>query len=277
VSIGGSPTPYIDCHGVQIHYRFDGGEGRSVLVLSNSLGTNFSMWDPQIGALTQRFRVLRYATRGHGHSATPPGPYTIEALGRDVICLMDALGIARAHFCGLSMGGMTGLWLGINQPERFERLALCNTAAHIGTLDGWNTRIAQVRESGMAGISSAILQRWFTKEFTARAPEAIEPVRTMLLQTSPTGYMACCEAVRDADLTGEADRVGSATLVISGSHDPATPPADGRWLASRIPGARYVELNSSHLSNIEAAPQFTSELLTFLEAKWTSASAIPQV
>jgi 3-oxoadipate enol-lactonase len=251
---------------LRFHCRIEGTEGRPVVVLSNSLGTNLSMWDPQIPALAPHFRVLRYDTRGHGRSAVPPGPYTIETLGRDVIGLLDSLDVERAHFCGLSMGGMTGLWLGIHHPERFQRLALCNTAARVGTPDLWNARIAQVQKGGVAAITAAVLERWFTPVFVGSAPQTVDSVRRMLLESPADGYVACCEALRDADLTEQAARVRAPTLVVSGSRDPAAPPADGRLLASKIPGARYLELESSHLSNIEAAPQFTSALLDFLEA-----------
>jgi 3-oxoadipate enol-lactonase len=222
------------------------------------------MWDPQIPALQDAFRILRYDTRGHGLSAAPPGPYTYDQLGRDVLALLDAAQISRATFCGLSMGGQTGIWLGANAPERFERLVLSNTAAHIGNPEIWNTRIATIQADGMAAIVRATIERWFTPQFIAEAPEEIAAVRMMLLNTPPQGYAACCEAIRDADLTAQASRMKAPTLVISGSHDPATPPAQGRLLASTIPGARYVELDAAHLSNIEAEPQFTAALLNFL-------------
>jgi 3-oxoadipate enol-lactonase len=159
-----------------------------------------------------------------------------------------------------------GIWLGANAPDRFARLVLCDTAAHIGSPEIWNGRIAAIRAGGMPAIVSGAIERWFTPKFIAREPEMIASVRRMILGTPPQGYIACCEAIRDADFTDEASRVNVPTLVISGTHDPATPPAHGRLLASKIRGARYVEFDASHLSNIEAAPQFTAAVRDFLSA-----------
>jgi 3-oxoadipate enol-lactonase len=256
--------PFLESSGARLHYRLDGKPHAPAIVFSNSLGTNLSMWDPQIPALQDAFRILRYDTRGHGLSAAPPGPYTYDQLGRDVIALLDAAQIPRATFCGLSMGGQTGIWLGANAPERFDRLVLCNTGAHIGSPEIWNARIAAMKTGGMPPLVPSIIERWFTQRFIAEAPEEVAAVRMMLLNTPPQGYAACCEAIRDADLTALASRVNAPTLVISGSHDPATPAAQGRQLASLIPGARYVELDAAHLSNIEAEPKFTAALLDFL-------------
>ena len=256
--------PFVDIQAGRFHYRFDGSPGWPVVVLSNSLGATLSMWDPQVPALSRQFRVLRYDPRGHGLSAAPAGPYTIEGLGRDVVGLLDALGIARAHFCGLSMGGLTGLWLGIHAAERLDRLVVCNTAARVGTAEAWNGRIATVRKGRMEAVVPALLERWFTAAFRASAPQVIESTRQMLLQAPVQGYVACCEAVRDADLREQVAEVKARTLVISGARDPVTPPADGRFLAEKIPGARYVELEAAHLSNVEAPAQFTDALLQFL-------------
>lgn len=262
--------PFVESNGVYIRYRLEGRPGAPVIVFSNSLGTNLFMWEPQISALREEFRILRYDTRGHGLSAVPAGPYTQEQLGGDILALMDSLGIRQAHFCGLSMGGQVGIWLGANAADRFARLVFCDTAAHIGNPEIWNARIAAIRAGGMPAIVSATIERWFTQRFIARAPEAIASVRRMILNTPPQGYIACCEAIRDTDLTGRASRINAPTLVISGTHDPATTPAQGRALASMIPGARYLELDAAHLSNIEAAPQFTAAIHEFL-----SATAVP--
>jgi len=262
--------PFIDVNGVCLRYRLEGKPGAPVIVFSNSLGTNLSMWEPQVSALRGDFRILRYDTRGHGLSAVAPGPYTQEQLGGDILALMDAIEIPRAHFCGLSMGGQVGIWLGANAPQRFARLVLCDTAAHIGNPEIWNARIAAIRAGGMPAIVSGTIERWFTPRFIAHSPEVVAPVRRMILDTPPQGYIACCEAIRDADFTEEASRVNAPTLVISGTHDPATPPAQGRLLASMIRGARYLEFDAAHLSNIEAAPEFTAAVRDFL-----SASAVP--
>jgi 3-oxoadipate enol-lactonase len=256
--------PYTEINSALFHYRMDGAEVAPVVVLSNSLGTNLAMWDAQIPALAQKFRVLRYDSRGHGSSDVTPGPYTIARLAQDVVGLLDSLHISSAHYCGLSVGGMIGQWLGINASERFKSLTLCNTAARIGTTDGWNTRIAAVREGGIAPIANAVASRWFTEDFAKREPTWVEAARQMLLHTPPEGYVATCAALRDEDLREQVSRVTLPTLVISGTQDAATTAADGQVIAGKIPSARHVELNAAHLSNIEAADAFTAALLKFL-------------
>lgn len=247
-----------------IHYRFDGPAEAPVLVLSNSLGTDLSLWDVQVPAFARQFRVLRYDSRGHGRSLVTPGPYTIDRLGRDVVALLDGLNVERAHFCGLSMGGMIGLWLGVNAPQRIDRLVLCNTSARVGTPDLWNARIEAVRNNGMASIVGAVLERWFTAAFRERSPEAVAAVRRSLEAAPAEGYVAACAAVRDMDQRDAIGRIRLPTLVIAGTHDAVTPPADGRFLADTIPDARYVELDAAHLSNIEAAERFTAQVSSFL-------------
>jgi 3-oxoadipate enol-lactonase len=256
--------PLLEAGGLRVHYELDGRPGAPVVVFSNSLGSDLSMWEPQMPALQASYRVLRYDTRGHGRSAVPPGPYTIEVLAQDVLRLLDGLGVDRAHFCGLSMGGKIGMWLGARAPERVGKLVLCNTGARIGTAERWNGRIEDVRRTGMAGISGAVVERWFTPAFRQAAPQTVAKARAMVEATPPEGYVACCAAIRDADETPELGRIRAATLVISGRHDPATPPADGRFIAHAVAGARYVELEASHLSNVEAAEAFTAELVRFL-------------
>jgi 3-oxoadipate enol-lactonase len=255
---------FVEIGEARLNYRFDGPENAPVIVLSNSLGANLSMWDPQATVLCKKFRVLRYDTRGHGLSTVTPGPYTIEQLGRDVLALFDALKIESAYFCGLSMGGMIGIWLGVNAANRVKGLALCNTAAKIGTADGWNARIKDVKERGMAAIATTVVLRWFSENFVKKSPEVVEAMRQMLLQAPPEGYAACCAAIRDMDQTGNLARVEPRTLVIAGALDPVIPLADAKLVADGIPGASYVELQAAHLSNIEAAPQFSEALLKFL-------------
>lgn len=250
--------------GARFHYQSDGAANGPVVVLSNSLGTNLAMWDAQIPALEQKFRVLRYDSRGHGLSDLTPGPFTIAGLAQDVVGLLDALQVSTAHYCGLSVGGLIGQWLGINAAKRFKSLTLCNTAARIGSTDGWNSRIDTVRAGGMAAIANGVVSRWFTEDFAKRAPTWVEAARQMLLHTPPEGYVATCAALRDEDLRETISRVSLPTLVISGARDSATTAADGRYLAEKIPGAQHLELNSAHLSNIEAAEQFTPALLKFL-------------
>lgn len=257
---------YMDKDGARLHYELEGRTDAPVLVLSNSLGTTLDMWAPQMPALLQHFRVLRHDARGHGQSDVTPGPYTIAQLGADVLALMDHVGIARAHFCGLSMGGMIGMWLGTHHAGRLERLVLCNTAAKIGTPDTWNPRIAKVEAEGMASVADTVLERWFTAGFRDRAPQQVAVVRDMLLNTAPAGYTANCAAVRDMDQRAEIASIRVPTLVIAGAHDGSTPAADGRAVSDAIPGARYVELDAAHLSNWEQSERFTQALLGFLSA-----------
>jgi len=257
--------PFANLGDVRIRYELT-GDARSVLVLSNSLGTDYSMWDPQVAALARHFRILRYDTRGHGGSSVPPGDYTVEQLGRDVLTLLDTLALDRVDFCGLSMGGSTGMWLGINAPERVDRLVLCNTAAKIGTLETWNARIATVRKDGMKPVAATVIERWFTPEFRAAHPETVATTRKMLENSPPEGYISNCAAVRDLDFRDTASRIQPRALVMYGSKDPAIPVSDAHFLISQIPGSRGVELNASHLSNVEQAEAFTQALMEFLRS-----------
>nr|WP_314543049.1 3-oxoadipate enol-lactonase [uncultured Massilia sp.] len=255
---------FVDLAGVRLHYRTDGQAGRPCLVLSNSLGTDLSMWDAQARALAADFFVVRYDTRGHGRSGIAAGPATIEDLGRDVLGLLDHLGIARFAFCGISMGGITGQWLGIHAPERIERLVLANTAARIGTEEGWTGRATLVRDASMTAVADGAAARWFTDGFAAHAPEVVAGLVAGLRAQDPEGYAACCEALAEADLRTAVARIDAPTLVIAGAHDPVTTVADGAWLCERIAGARMQTLAASHLSNIEAADTFTRSLRGFL-------------
>lgn len=256
--------PFFDTGTGKLYYEIEGPDDAPVLVLSNSLGTTLAMWLPQLASLTEHFRVLRYDTRGHGQSEVTTGPYSIAQLGRDVVALLDGLNIPSAHFCGLSMGGMTGIWLGVNAPDRIGRLVLCNTSAAIGVPEVWNARIAKVKQDGMESIIDGVLERWFTADFLVHATAQVERVRQMLRNTSAEGYVANCAAVRDMDQRSELSRITAPTLVIGGRHDKATPPEHGELIARAIPGAKYVELNAAHLSNWEVAQAFTQQLLSFL-------------
>jgi 3-oxoadipate enol-lactonase len=258
--------PFADLSDVRIHYSLTGPESVPVLVLSNSLGANFSMWDPQLPVFNSHFRLLRYDTRGHGQSSVTPGPYSIELLANDVLHLLDALRIDRAHFCGLSMGGQIGQWLGIHAPQRLHKLVLSNTGAKIGTPDGWNTRISSVLARGMKDVSAGIISRWFTSSFTSAHPDVAASTQKMIESSNPQGYTACCVAIRDLDTRQQLPSIMIPTLVIAGDQDLSTPPADGRFIASQIPGARFIELSAAHLSNIEAADRFTLEVEKFLLA-----------
>lgn len=249
-----------------IYYELSGSEQGPVLMFSNSLGTNISMWDPQMPFLARNFRILRYDTRGHGQSSVSPGPYAMDRLAGDVLTLLDQLRIDRVHFCGLSMGGMIGMLLAMQSPHRLRKLVLCNTAPKIGSLEQWNARIDTVRKQGMQGVVDGVLDRWFTPSFRAASPAAVQFTKQMLLTTPAEGYIGCCAAIRDTDLGDAISRIHAPTLIISGTHDPVTPPADGHFMEQRIPGAQYKELPAAHLSNIEAAEAFTMEVSNFLQA-----------
>ncbi len=256
--------PFADLSGVRLHYRLDGDAHLPVLVLSNSLGTNFSMWDPQVEAFSQHFRVLRYDTRGHGQSSVPPGPYSIDQLGGDVIGLLDHLGIDNANFCGLSMGGITGMWLGVHHPQRLRKLVLCNTAAWIGPPENWTQRAAIVERDGMGAIAAAVVERWLTPPYAARHPDLVDALKAMLNATSPAGYAANCLAVRDADMRESIATISLPTLVIAGTGDLPTPPRDGAYLARTIASAHYVELEAAHISNLEQQEAFARAVVDFL-------------
>jgi 3-oxoadipate enol-lactonase len=258
--------PQAAVNGTHLHYRVDGAERANApwLVLSNSLGADLSMWAPQVEAFAKHFRVLRYDTRGHGHSDTPKGPYTIEHLTGDVLGLMDALEIERAHFCGISMGGLTGMTLAARHAERFERVVLSNTAARIGSPEVWLPRAKRARDEGMLALADVVLPRWFSEQFIANEPLVFAPIRDVFVHTDNEGYAWNCEAINAADLRGEIAGIKAPTLVIAGTHDVSTTAEQGRALASGIPGARYVELDAFHISNIEKADEFTRTVLPFL-------------
>ncbi|QAU32986.1 3-oxoadipate enol-lactonase [Janthinobacterium sp. 17J80-10] len=251
---------------VSIHYQLDGDEKSPVLVMSNSLGTTLDMWAPQVEALSARFRLLRYDTRGHGQSQVTPGPYSIPQLGGDVLGLLNHLGIEKAHYCGLSMGGITGMWLAISHPQRIDRLVLANTAAYIGPPENWTTRVAKVQQDGIASIASAVVSRWLTPDYAEQHPEQVAYLEDMLKATPAEGYAANCIAVRDADYREAVRKITAPTLVIAGAGDLPTPPSDGRYLAESIPGAKYVELAGAHLSNQQEPQRFSSSVLEFLQA-----------
>jgi 3-oxoadipate enol-lactonase len=256
--------PIAHINNAHIHYEIQGQANAPALILSNSLGANFFMWDAQMPELRKHFRVLRYDTRGHGQSEVTPGPYTFEQLGRDVLALADTADMGEFSFCGLSMGGVTGMWSALHAAKRLHKLVLCSTGAKIGTSDVWNARIEAVRKSGTKSIAATTMERWFTRPFREREPQTVERIKKTLENTNTEGYVACCEALRDADFRKEIGSISVPTLVISATHDPATPPTDGKFLAKQIPAARYAELDAAHLANIEQQKQFTQEVSDFL-------------
>jgi 3-oxoadipate enol-lactonase len=222
------------------------------------------MWAPQIAAFTERFRVLRYDSRGHGSSDSPPGAYSMDRLGLDVVQLLDAVGVQQVDFCGLSKGGMIGQWLGVRAPERMRKLVLANTSAYMGPPSGWQSRIEGVLAKGMAPLTEASIARWFTPDFPASAPQAIAPIRQMLLACDPQGYAGCCAAIRDMDLRPTAPLITPPVLVIAGAQDPSTSVADGQWLADTVKDGRLAEIDAAHLSNVEQPRVFADAVLAFL-------------
>ena len=258
--------PFAKSADAQIHYALEGQADKPPLILSNSLGADLSMWDPQVPGFRKSFRVLRSDTRGHGESSVTPGSYSIERLAKDVLALADSQQFERFHFCGLSIGGQIGMWLAANAPQRLNKIVLSSTAAKIGTPEMWDTRIATVLKEGMKDVAAAAIERWFTTAFRAKNPSSVGKIHKILEATSPEGYAACCSGLRDFDFREKLSKIRVPTLVISGAHDPATTPADGQFLASHIAGARYVELHGAHLCNIEDADRFTQEASAFLNS-----------
>lgn len=262
--------PTMDVNGTTLHYQFDGPEDGPLMMLSNSLASNLSMWDPQIAPLTGAgFRVLRYDSRGHGQSAAPVGPYTIEMLGEDAVGLMDALGLHKVHFCGLSKGGMVGQVLGSTNGGRLLSLSLCDTSAYMvgGGTAAWDERIATVREKGMAGVADATIDRWFTKPGQQRMPEEVEKIRQMVLNTPVEGFCACSEAIKAMDLRETIRGITTPTLVIVGEQDPGTTVEMAKEIQERIAGSKLVVLpEAAHFSNVEQAEGFNKALLRFLQS-----------
>lgn len=248
----------------RIAWRIDGDADAPLLTLSNSLGTTMDMWAPQIPAFIGSHRVLRYDTRGHGRSSAPPGAYGLDRLGRDVVELLDCLEIETTAFCGLSLGGMTGQWLGVHAPQRLTQLIIANSASVMGPPSAWQQRIDTVLDKGMAAIADAVLDRWFTPEFRTGHPGAVAAVRDGLIATDPAGYSGCCAAIRDMDLTPLLPLIAVPTLVIAGDRDPATPAAQTCAIASVIVGARSARLDAAHLSNLECPEAFSDLVSSFL-------------
>lgn len=248
-----------------LHYRLSGPEHAPVLVLSNSLGTDFHMWRAQHEALSQHFRVLNYDVRGHGRSRLIDEEFTLAALGQDVLALLDRLDIERAHFCGISMGGLTGLWLGTHAPQRLQKLVVANSAARIGEARAWQTRADSVRHGGMGELAASAAERWFSPAFRVAQQAEVERLSNQLRQTSPEGYARCCEALAQADLRQQLAAINCPVLLIAGTEDPVTTAADADAMAAQIAGARRVDLPASHLSNIEAAAQFNRVVIDFLQ------------
>lgn len=251
--------------GCRIAYRVDGRRDAPALIFSNSLGCDMRMWDSQAAALAKNFRVLRYDARGHGASDRPAGAYSVDRLGRDVVELMDFLSIGEANFCGLSLGGMVGQWLGVRAPERLNKLVLANTAAYLGPPSSWDARIDLVRERGMAAIADAVIARWFTKTFLNESSDITDHWRGVLSSADSAGYAGCCAAIRDMDMRATAHLIKPRTLVIAGAQDEATPPDESKFIAERLYQGSLAQLNAAHLSNIECDEAFTGLIAEFFQ------------
>src|ERR1700754_2361890 len=256
--------PMIDADGCLLNVSVEGRDGGPTLMLSNSLGCTLQMWEPQMKAFTQLFRVIRYDRRGHGKSGVPAGPYSMERFGKDVLAILDDLNIERVHWCGVSMGGMVGQWLGGNAPQRVGKLVLAITACYYPDRTNWLNRIKAVNEGGLAAIADAVIAAWLPADFREREPQITTRLKQMLLEPPAQGYVACCEALSRLDQRDLLPRITAPTLVIAGRHDVATPVEAGEFIRSRIPGASMTLLDAAHISNVEQSHNFTEAVVGFL-------------
>jgi 3-oxoadipate enol-lactonase len=252
----------------RIYYRLEGNEGRPLVVMAHSLGTDHGQWQPQMDALLQEFQVLRYDIRGHGASGAPAGDYTLEQLGRDVLALAGAARAERFAFCGLSLGGMIGQWLGVHAGDRLTHLVLANTSPKVADPGIFEERRKTVLAEGMGKLAEAAIGRFFLPETVASGLPAVATIRRVLLATPPAGYAGCCAAIRDMDFTGVLDRIALPVLVVAGDRDQSLPwTGHGEILASRIPGAQAVHLPTAHLSNVEQPEAFNRAIVDFLRKR----------
>ncbi len=242
----------------------EGEADAPAILLVHSLGTNLHVFDRQVAALTPHFRLVRFDARGHGGSRVSEGPYSIDQLGKDALAVLDALKIDKAHFVGLSAGGLIGLWLMRNAPERIDRAVLANVAAQIGSADIWNERIRVVAANGVEALAPGLVENWFTRQYREQHPEIVERFEQALAAMSSEGYAGGAVAVRDADFRPELASIRHPVLVVVGKHDPVTPPGVGALVASAIPAAKTVTLEAAHLSPVEAAEAFNDAVLEFL-------------
>ncbi|WP_299151614.1 3-oxoadipate enol-lactonase [uncultured Acinetobacter sp.] len=258
--------PTFTSNDAQINYQTFGDATKPALVFSNSLGTKFSMWQPQIEFFQKDYFVGCYDTRGHGGSTAPQGPYQLDQLGQDVIHLLDHLNIQKAAFCGISMGGLTGQWLAINHPERFNHVIVANTAAKIGQEQAWLERAALVRAQGLAPIASTAASRWFTEPFIQSNAAIVAELSNDLGAGSPEGYASCCEALAKADLREQIKSVLVPVLIVAGQQDPVTTVADAQAMQHSIVNSQLCEINASHISSVEQAEAFNQAVQAFLAA-----------
>jgi 3-oxoadipate enol-lactonase len=236
-----------------------------VLLFSNSLSSNLTMWDPQVEALKDVYRIIRYDSRGHGKSLAPSGAYSIAQLGADALAILNAFKVEKAHFCGLSKGGMVGQWLLTHHRERIDKAILANTASLMGPPGLWNGRIRNVSQNGMAAIVDATIERWFTKTFVDASPKIIAEVKKMIASTPAQGYCGCCAAIRDMDQRESIRGITNPVLLISGDQDPATTPDMMRMMLQNINKSAWVSLKAAHISNLEQPAAFTKAMKDFLK------------
>jgi len=259
---------FITANGIRMNYEISGKEGAPIVVLSHSLGSSLLMWGPQMEVLRTHFQVLRFDTRGHGGTESPPGAYTLEMLGEDVIALLDALKIPRVHFVGLSLGGMIGQYLGLNHPDRLRSLVLCSTAAALPpeAQPVWDERIEAARSKGMPALVEATLERWFTPAYLRKAPPMLGIIRRQFLATSPQGFIGCCEAIRRLNYLDRLPQIDTPTFILVGEEDPGTPVSASQAIHQKIPGSKLVILPAArHFANVEKADGFNSALMTFFK------------
>lgn len=254
---------------MKTNYKLQGTPNSPVLIFSNSLGSEMLMWDELVPFLLPYFRVLRYDTRGHGGSEITPEPYSIALLGQDVIDLLDELKIDEAYFCGLSMGGLIGQWLGIHYPNRIKKLIVSNTGAKIGNDERWNGRIETIKANGMQAIVDDTMERWFTERFRNHNPQRVAETKAMFLRSDILGYSNCCAAIRDADFRESLSQVSVETLVITGDEDPVTNVAQAEFIAENIPNARLKVLHARHLASKELPEEYAQVLIEFIVGEST--------
>ena len=248
---------------MRVHHRIDGAG--PPLVLVNSLGTALDLWEPQVGPLAARFRLVRYDQRGHGGTPAPEGPYTIAELAGDALELLDRLGLERVSVCGLSIGGAVATWIAANAPERVDRLVIASAGNRFGTPEMWRERAAAVRAGGTEAVVDAVLDRWFTPAFAAARPDVVAAFRTAFRAVHREGYAGCCEALEEWDATAHLGRIRAPALVLSGSEDSVAPPENGRAMADGIAGARVVVLEDcAHLASAGQPAAFTRAVLEHL-------------
>lgn len=266
--------PFVHHANARHYYRHDGPANRPALVLSHSLGLDHGMWDPQVPEFLRHFQLIRYDTRGHGASDATPGDYSIAQLGRDALAVADAAGVERFAFCGLSLGGMIGLWLAVNAPDRLSHLVLANTSPRLTDPGGMETRRQAVVTGGMTAVVETVMRRFFSPKVLDADPPFVATARRRVLASDPVGYAGCCAAIRDMDQTGSLHRVHAPVLVVSGDGDVGMPwDQHGHVLASAIPGAGAVRLPAAHISNLERPRTFTAAVLEFLVPRATGFDA----